>query len=74
MVRVKDEMRMNIESYEKLYQSALSYGIRKSLIFTNEKNNLRNNIKDYEDMILELENEVSYLEEEIETIKNNNEA
>ena len=37
-------MKMNIECYKKLYESALSYGIRKTLIFINEKNNLENSI------------------------------
>lgn len=71
LVRVKDEMKMNIESYQRLYESALSYGIRKTLIFMNEKDILRKDIKEFGQLISDLETEVSNLEGEIESIQQN---
>jgi len=44
-------MKISLESYQRLYESALSYGLRKTLILTNQKGNMLNSINDYKNMI-----------------------
>jgi dynein light intermediate chain len=69
LVRVRDELRINIECYQKLYESALSYGIRKSLLIENEKNSMNIEIKNLNQEILDLQNEVQRYEVEIDESK-----
>ena len=53
---------MNMHCYQKLYESAMAYGIRKSLIITNEKQKLEESISNVTDEIEKLESDVRELE------------
>ena len=37
LVRIRDELKMNIESYRNLYESVLAYGMRKSMLGHRDK-------------------------------------
>lgn len=36
-MRIRDELKMNIESYRNLYESVLAYGMRKAMLGQKEK-------------------------------------
>ena len=69
LVRVRDEIKMSLEAHQKLYESALSYGIRKSLLFNQSKAKLSVAIKEQEDEIQSLEEEIEELAKEIEAME-----
>lgn len=37
LIRLLDDMKMNIDGYRKLYESVIAKGIRKALLVTSEK-------------------------------------
>lgn len=69
LVRVRDELRMNIECYQKLYESALSYGIRKALLIQADKNDMSEEIESLKAEIDELEHDVGKYEININDLK-----
>ena len=42
LVRIRDELKMNIESYRNLYESVLAYGMRKAMLGQKTKNEQKN--------------------------------
>jgi dynein light intermediate chain len=65
LVRVRDEMRMTIQAYQNLYESALSYGMRKALQGEQRRQEMEEKIKALQTETLSLENEVENIEESI---------
>ena len=53
-MRVRDEIRGTIFSYKKLYESSISYGMRKALMSEVRKNEMVTLIKQLEDTCEEL--------------------
>jgi len=73
LVRVRDEFKNYITSYQKLYESSLSYGMRKVFQGQQSKTEKRHKISVLEDTCRRLEEEVEELEEEIEKKMRDNE-
>ena len=71
LVRVRDELRMNIQCYQNLYESAMAYGIRRTLASETYKQNLNNESMQIESEIEDLEKEIETLEKEIDSIEEN---
>lgn len=76
LVRVRDEMRMTIQAYQTLYESALAFGMRFALKGEQERvarNNLERQLDmdnyTLEDEVQRLEDSIKLLEEEDEKIK-----
>lgn len=69
LVRVRDEMRMTIQAYQTLYESALAYGMRKALQGELKKMKMTNDIKTLESNCIELEKTVHSLDEDINRIQ-----
>eukprot|EP01035_Chromulina_nebulosa_P019612 gene19612-25519_t len=67
LLRVRDEARMTQAAYETLYESAIAYGIRKTLIAEHKKNELDNKIKSLSLVNKDLLNQVENLKKTIET-------
>ena len=59
-MRVRDEIRMTIASYQTLYESAILFGIRKQLQAENGKDDLKKRIEELEKEKTELTNKVGY--------------
>ena len=62
-------MKANIEAYQKLYESALAYGIRKTLIADHEKGTLEDQVEETNSSIQALESQIRELDENIENTK-----
>jgi len=58
LLRVRDEIRMTIASYQTLYESSILFGIRKQLQAESGKEELKNRLKDLEKQKIELSNRV----------------
>lgn len=67
-MRIRDEMRMTIQAYQNLYESALSYGMRKALQGENKHAEYTAKINDLNSETLTLEKEVKNIEDEIKKI------
>mmetsp|Transcript_24244 Transcript_24244/g.22044 ORF Transcript_24244/g.22044 Transcript_24244/m.22044 type:complete len:234 (-) Transcript_24244:6-707(-) len=67
LLRVRDEARMTQAAYETLYESAIAYGIRKTLIAEHKKIELDNKIKSLSLVNKDLLNQVENLKKTIET-------
>lgn len=74
LVRVRDEWKMNLHCYQKLYESAMAYGIRKSLIITNAKQKMNDEINQLNEDIYQEEQEVADLETLIGDLVEENET
>ena len=61
LLRVRDEIRMTIASYQTLYESSILFGIRKQLQAESGKEELKNRLKDLEKQKVELSNRVKLL-------------
>jgi dynein light intermediate chain len=68
LLRVRDEIRMTIASYQTLYESAILFGIRKQLQAESGKEDLKNRLEELEKKKIELTNRVSYRIEYINNI------
>lgn len=68
LVRVRDEMRTVMETYQKLYMSALAYGIRIALEGYNKDAELKLEIERYDNEISDLEREIKHIEDELGNI------
>lgn len=71
LVRVRDEMRMTIQSYQTLYESALAYGMRKALQGEHKKSEMQDTISNLQKTCSKVEGEVEELEKEIQNIIEN---
>lgn len=69
LVRVRDEMKTVTETYQKLYMSALAYGIRIALEGFDKDAQLKNEIQKYEDEVRTLEFDIKNVEDELANIK-----
>jgi dynein light intermediate chain len=58
LLRVRDEIRMTIASYQTLYESSILFGIRKQLQAESGKEELKNRLKDLEKQKVDLSNRV----------------
>jgi dynein light intermediate chain len=58
LLRVRDEIRMTIASYQTLYESAILFGIRKQLQAESGKEELKKKLEDLEKQKIELGNRV----------------
>lgn len=67
LLRVRDEARMRISSYETLYESSIAYGIRKALMAEQKKMELEANISDLKLAQADLNSQVESLKKTIES-------
>ena len=74
LVRVRDEWKINLHFYQKLYESAMVYGIRKSLIITNDKQKMTDEINQLNEDIYQMEQEVADFETLIGDLVEENEV
>jgi len=63
LMRIKKEIEMTVNSYQTLYESAIAYGIRTSLIAEETKNKLSEDIK-------QIENEIDMYKDKIKSMEN----
>jgi dynein light intermediate chain len=71
LVRVRDEIRMTIQAYQTLYESAIAFGMRKSLQAEQRKTEMQNKIKTLEAEVSDLTRQVENLETKIDEINRN---
>ena len=69
LLRVRDEIKMTIASYQTLYESAILFGIRKQLQAENEKNELRSKNDQLKRKKIELNNKKKQLIIQLEGLK-----
>ena len=72
LLRVRDEIKMTISAYQTLYQSAVTFGMRKQLQAEHGKAELENKIEELESKKTKLENKVIELKSKIDAIENRN--
>lgn len=72
LLRVRDEIKMTISAYQTLYQSAVTFGMRKQLQAEHGKAELENRIEELEEKKTKLENKVIELKSKIDAIDNRN--
>lgn len=60
LLRVRDEIKMTIASYQTLYESAILFGIRKQLQAESGKEELKKKLQELEKKKIELTNKVKY--------------
>ena len=68
-MRVRDELRMTIEAYQALYESAIAYGMRKALLAEQRRNEMNSEIKKLEDECNGLDGTVNDLENDIKNLE-----
>ena len=61
LVRVRDELRMVVSTFNRLYESAIAYGMRKALQADQRKSDMINKIKELDQTCLDLEKEIESL-------------
>lgn len=66
LLRVRDEIRMTIQSYQTLYESSVAHGLRKALSAEKDRQDIQNKIKDIETSNKSLKVRVEELNAEIE--------
>ena len=71
LVRVRDEIRMTIQAYQTLYESAIAFGMRKSLQAEQRKTEMQNKIRTLDGEVTELGRQVDSLEIKIEEVNKN---
>lgn len=76
LVRVRDELRMNLQCYQGLYESAMAYGLRRAMASETEKTRLleraatlENEIEDLTKETQDLELEMKDMEEADQTLR-----
>lgn len=72
LLRVRDEIKMTISAYQTLYQSAVTFGMRKQLQAEHGKAELENKIEELEERKTKLENKVIELKSKIDAIEKRN--
>ena len=66
LVRVRDEIKMTIQAYQTLYESSISYGMRKALMAEQGKNEVTQGIADLETTCRDNDNNIKQLHEQID--------
>ena len=69
LVRVRDEIKMNLEAHQMLYESALAYGVRKALLLSQSKQRLSTEITEHENEISRLTQEIEAVQRDIECVE-----
>lgn len=69
LLRVRDELKMTIASYQTLYESAILYGIRKQLQAEDSKEQLKKTLEEKQKKTIELTNKKALLEEKLLSLK-----
>ena len=69
LLRVRDEIKMTIASYQTLYESAQLYGIRKQVQAEDSKEQLRKELNEKEQKSIELTNKKVCLEDKLMSLK-----
>ena len=72
LLRVRDEIKMTISAYQTLYQSSVTFAMRKQLQAEHGKADLEKTIEQLEHKKTKLENKVSELRSKIEDIEKRN--
>ena len=72
LLRVRDEIKMTISAYQTLYQSAVTFAMRKQLQAEHGKADLEKTIEQLEHKKTKLENKVSELKSKIDAIDKRN--
>ena len=67
LMRIKKEIEMTVNSYQTLYESAIAYGIRTSLIAEETKNKISEDIKQIEDDIDVYKEKIRNMENDIQS-------
>ena len=69
LLRVRDEIKMSIASYQILYESAILYGIRKQLQAEDTREELKKQLEEKEKKNIELTNKKIALENKLQSLK-----
>ena len=69
LLKVRDEIKMSIASYQILYESAILYGIRKQLQAEDAREQLKKELEEKEKKNIELTNKKIELENKLKTLK-----
>ena len=69
LLKVRDEIKMSIASYQILYESALLYGLRKQMQAEDNKEQLKKELEEKEKKNIELTNRKIELEKKLKTLK-----
>ena len=72
LLRIRDEIKMTIAAYQTLYQSAVTFGMRKQLQAEHGKADLEKRIEDLEARKIKLENKVIELKSKMDAIDKRN--
>lgn len=62
LVRVRDEIKMTVAAYQRLYESSIAYGMRKALMAEQRKGEMQDRISELEGNRRDLEAQVAELE------------
>jgi len=71
LLRVRDEIRMTISTYQTTYESAIAFGMRKALIVDHRKTQLVAKVKHLQSEKADLEEQLSSLQNKFEDIQKN---
>ena len=69
LLKVRDEIKMSIASYQILYESAILYGIRKQLQSEDAREELKKTLEEKEKKTVELTNKKIALEDKLQSLK-----
>ena len=69
LLKVRDEIKMSIASYQILYESAILYGIRKQLQSEDEREELKKTLEEKEKKTIELTNKKIELENKLQSLR-----
>ena len=72
MLRVREDIKMTISAYQTLYQSSVTFAMRKQLQAEHGKAELEKNIEELECKKIKLENQVTEINLRIESIDKRN--
>ena len=67
--RIRDEMRMTKEAYHHLYESSVTFGIRKALLARQEKERLEKKLKENTEEVNDLKQQIKKLSKQLEEIE-----
>eukprot|EP00455_Lapot_gusevi_P028590 TRINITY_DN3056_c0_g1_i4.p1 TRINITY_DN3056_c0_g1~~TRINITY_DN3056_c0_g1_i4.p1 ORF type:complete len:258 (-),score=58.57 TRINITY_DN3056_c0_g1_i4:363-1136(-) len=74
LLRVRDEIRMTIASYQTLYESSIAYGMRKALAAEQSKAVMQNRVRSLQGDCRELERSVAEMEAKIDAFQKREKA
>merc|ERR1711988_330582 len=69
LLRVRDEIRMTIDAYKTLYESSVTFGVRKQLQAEQGMDEMQNKIVSLQETKRDLENQVLELRNKVEVIE-----